>query len=123
MTDVIDAIQTYRIARIDETEYFIDAIKAKVGKYWGFYLYKPGEFVYCCEVRPSHWMECFDFEAENEISDELRMELQSYLFDSSHYRLVSNVERIPTCSVGDFETNEDALEYVQGNYSWKGNGK
>ena len=123
MSEVIDATQTYRMARIDETEYFIDEIRAKVGKYWGFYLYKPGERVYCAEIRPSHWLECFDFETENEISDELRMELQTYLYDSSHYRLVSNVERIPTCSVGDFETNEGALEYVQGNYSWKGNGK
>ncbi|UCV26758.1 hypothetical protein [Ferribacterium limneticum] len=123
MLDVIDATQTYRMARIEETDTFIDGIKAKVGKYWGFYLYKPGEYVHCCEIPPSHWLECFDFETENKIDDDLHSELGVYLYDSSHYRHVASVAKLETCSVGDFESPEEALEYVQGNYSWMGNGK
>ncbi len=100
---------------IDETWALTEEAKAQVGQYLGFYIFTPEEPTYCCEIRPSYWMEAVGFETQHAASDELWGELYSYLYDSSHYRHCSGVDKFNPKFLGDFEDLDEAREYVNSN--------
>lgn len=100
---------------IDETWILTQGAKAQVGQYLGLYIFTPEEPTYCCEVRPSYWMEAVGFETQHAASDELWGELNSYLYDSSHYRHCADVNCRNPRLLGCFEDLHEAREYANSN--------
>ena len=100
---------------IDETWALTEEAKAQVGQYLGLYIFTPEEPAYCCEIRPSYWMEAVGFETQHVASDELWSELNSYLYDSSHYRHCADVNCRNPRLLGCFEDLHEAREYVNSN--------
>jgi hypothetical protein len=44
----------FKLVKIDETQYWSDEIKERVGKLYGVYLIDTNAHTYCCEVTPSY---------------------------------------------------------------------
>lgn len=79
-----------------------------VARIYGIYVFNRSEHTHCCELTPSHWLECVDFEWAasdafnalperecDDIAEAVRgMLLDAPTAESSHYRHVAHVDRL-----------------------------
>ncbi len=93
---------------IDETEHWNipPELKPYIARIYGVYAFDRNTYTHCCELTPSHWLECvgFDWHPTPDFrllpdgeQDEVGDKMSEYLLDvpaheSSHYRHVKWVE-------------------------------
>ena len=108
------------VVLINETQYLSKPVARACGTYWGVYVFDVDTLTHCCEITPSHWLECVAFETEKAIDDDMYEMLGEFLHESSHYRHAHRVLRLDPQEVpGDFETFEEACEYASCNHFWR----
>ena len=97
---------------IDETTFLREDLIPICGRYFSLYLFDADEHTYCCELTPSHWLECIGFVTENQIDDDLWGDLNIDIHDISHYRHARGSWLYAAKDLdGDFETFDDAVEW------------
>ncbi len=114
----------FRLVAMDETVYYqtIDGLTAPI---WGLYYYTDEERTHLCEMQPS--FACFYIGSEASgvaEDDEAREEIAAKLVDANlwnplvTYWHCSYIASLPEERFGpwkDFESEDDALEWFQGN--------
>jgi hypothetical protein len=110
-----------RAIAIDETRYY-NGLPADVIAIRRCYAYDPESVTYCCEIRPSYDLRYLytSVECSPHTSDERRYELDElYAYLPGHedmYMHASAVDRMASVDGGEFDSMEDALEDLRGNW-------
>ena len=107
---------TLKSVRLNETKFLSEEAAKNCGTYWGLYIFNPAEVTFCCEITPSHWLECVGFDTELKVYAQLYEELGAGLHDSSHYRHARAIESLNCKDLGEFETFEEGVESARCNY-------
>lgn len=122
-----------RIVALDETHFWSDEIRAKVGRIWGLYLYDANRQVHCCELTPSYELFAIRSAVGGEISEETEediMEADRISGEQCIYTRCSAIDKLPAdrfitdvWSPEEYDTDEeymslidDVLEHYNGNH-------
>lgn len=116
----------FALVALEETKYWDPEIIKKTGRIFTTYAYNPEEATNCCEITPSYYLIPVDFFCENTISDSFQ---ESVYHDWSiatepcyvHCHVIDNMAEVNSGflvkyeSKNDFEDEDQALDYFQGN--------
>jgi hypothetical protein len=115
-------VPDWRAIRFDETQYCSpEFVELCGGKVYTVYIYNHNEATYLCEMQPSYCLIPVDLVAEvypeddeeRERLDEVLREV--HLNDEVTYIHCSDIKDSETIPLGDFESEDEAREYYQGN--------
>lgn len=119
----------YNICRIETTEHWNKEFleRMKITKIWSVYLYNPNQIFVYCSAYPKYYS-CVEiaescYESSKNLSDEEQDELYTAIIQELDNPLVvtsqiDNLSEEYNCYLGEFETENDAIEYYQGNPKW-----
>lgn len=109
--------------RLNETIYFFPAKEDKpyIKAFYSVYAFAPETCVHLCELTPSYELRYLYsyIEGTEKMTDDMRDYLdEKYCHQDIDdiYRHCRVVDKLNTKECGEFETMEDAVEYLQGNW-------
>lgn len=124
------------VIAMDETQYYniAEEDRPHIKQILGVYLYQPDVRTFCCELTPSYWLEPLyttiifadhvygegpDDVADNDLMDELDNKYAHEPMEGCyvHCRVIKARPFAPLEHIegGEFESEEEAREYYQGN--------
>lgn len=119
----------YNICRIETTQHwnkeFLDRLK--ISKIWSIYLYNPDHIFVYCSAYPKYYS-CVEiaepcYESSKILDDKEQEELYEGILQGLENTMIvnseiNNLSKEDNYYLGEFETENDAIEYYQGNPKW-----
>lgn len=105
----------YKAIAIDQTEYWVESFRKEAGKIYQVCVFNSNEVTHCCDIRPSYYLIPLYSYCENDISDELDEEILENDSLEPFYMYCGSVDTYKAIDCGDFESEEEAIDYLKGN--------
>lgn len=106
-------MRKYQAVAIDETKSIREDLLERTGKVYGLYFFCLDEVTHICSLTPSRYMMFINtlterYDEEDDLFERLDFDVQDFYCNTLEFK--SNVSK-----VFEFEDDEEALEYFQGN--------